>query len=109
MIPDPAIQELSRIVGASHLSIREEDLLRYGSDATKLSFRPDAVVLPGSSREISEILRLANRFLFPVIPRGAGSGKSGGAEGKIAAMKAAGIHVCRDLGTLGELCARVLS
>jgi succinyl-CoA synthetase alpha subunit len=37
------------------------------------------------------------------------SGKSGGAEGKIAAMKAAGIHVCRDLGTLGELCAKVFS
>ncbi|MEW6076763.1 MAG: succinate--CoA ligase subunit alpha [Thermodesulfobacteriota bacterium] len=37
------------------------------------------------------------------------SGKSGGAEGKIAAMKEAGIHVCRDLGTLGELCARVFS
>jgi succinyl-CoA synthetase alpha subunit len=37
------------------------------------------------------------------------SGKSGGAEGKIAAMKTAGIHVCRDLGTLGELCAKVFS
>jgi len=35
------------------------------------------------------------------------SGKSGGAEGKIAAMEAVGIHVCRDLGTLGELCAKV--
>jgi succinyl-CoA synthetase alpha subunit len=37
------------------------------------------------------------------------SGKSGGAEGKIAAMEAVGIHVCRDLGTLGELCAKVFS
>ncbi|MDY6824018.1 MAG: succinate--CoA ligase subunit alpha [Thermodesulfobacteriota bacterium] len=35
------------------------------------------------------------------------SGKSGGAEGKITAMEEAGIHVCRDLGTLGELCAKV--
>lgn len=35
------------------------------------------------------------------------SGKSGGAEGKIAALKEAGIHVCRDLGALGELCAKV--
>ena len=35
------------------------------------------------------------------------SGKSGGAEGKIAAMEEAGIHVCRDLGALGELCADV--
>ncbi|MFP4447027.1 MAG: succinate--CoA ligase subunit alpha [Desulfosudaceae bacterium] len=37
------------------------------------------------------------------------SGKSGGAEAKIAAMEAAGIHVCRDLGGLGEFCARVFS
>ncbi|MDY6904486.1 MAG: succinate--CoA ligase subunit alpha [Thermodesulfobacteriota bacterium] len=35
------------------------------------------------------------------------SGKSGGAEGKITAMEEAGIHVCRDLGTLGELCTKV--
>ena len=37
------------------------------------------------------------------------SGKSGGAEAKIAAMEAADIHVCRDLGGLGEFCARVFS
>ncbi|MFO8049539.1 MAG: succinate--CoA ligase subunit alpha [Desulfosudaceae bacterium] len=35
------------------------------------------------------------------------SGKSGGAEAKIAAMEEAGIRVCRDLGVLGEFCARV--
>lgn len=35
------------------------------------------------------------------------SGGSGTAEGKIAAMKAGGIHVCENLGTLGELCAQV--
>ncbi len=37
------------------------------------------------------------------------SGKSGTAQGKIEAMEAAGIHVCRDLGRLGELCAKVFS
>ena len=35
------------------------------------------------------------------------SGKSGTAQGKIAAMKAAKIHVCENLGTLGELCQAV--
>jgi succinyl-CoA synthetase alpha subunit len=35
------------------------------------------------------------------------SGASGTAQGKIAAMKASGIHVCENLGTLGELCAKV--
>ena len=37
------------------------------------------------------------------------SGKSGTAQGKIEAMASAGIHVCRDLGRLGEMCARVFS
>ena len=35
------------------------------------------------------------------------SGKSGTARGKIVAMEAAGIRVCEDLGSLGELCAEV--
>jgi len=37
------------------------------------------------------------------------SGKSGTAQGKVAAMKECGIHVCENLGTLGELCAEVFS
>ncbi len=35
------------------------------------------------------------------------SGSSGTAQGKVAAMKAGGIHVCENLGTLGELCVEV--
>ena len=37
------------------------------------------------------------------------SGGSGTAQGKIDAMKSAGIHVCENLGTFGELCAEVFS
>jgi succinyl-CoA synthetase alpha subunit len=35
------------------------------------------------------------------------SGQSGTAQGKVAAMKKSGIHVCENLGTLGEMCAEV--
>jgi len=35
------------------------------------------------------------------------SGKSGTAQGKIDAMKASGIHICENLGNLGELCTEV--
>ncbi len=35
------------------------------------------------------------------------SGKSGTAQGKLETMKASGVHVCENLGTLGELCAEV--
>lgn len=37
------------------------------------------------------------------------SGGSGGAQGKIDAMKAGGIHMCENLGNLGELCAEVFA
>jgi succinyl-CoA synthetase alpha subunit len=37
------------------------------------------------------------------------SGRSGTAQAKVAAMRAAGIHICENLGTLGELCAEVFT
>ena len=37
------------------------------------------------------------------------SGGSGTAEAKIKAMNAAGIHVCENLGAVGEVCAKVFS
>ena len=79
MIADPVLKALSRIVGPDHLTARHEDLDPFSRDATKLAFMPDAVAFPGSKEEIAEILVLASRKKFPVIPRGAGSGKSGGA------------------------------
>jgi len=37
------------------------------------------------------------------------SGGSGTAQGKLAAMRETGIHVCEDLGTFGELCVKAFS
>jgi succinyl-CoA synthetase alpha subunit len=37
------------------------------------------------------------------------SGSSGTAQAKIEAMKTHGIHVCENLGTLGEMCAKVFN
>ncbi|MBN1276425.1 MAG: FAD-binding protein [Deltaproteobacteria bacterium] len=79
MIPDAILDKISDIVGARHLITDQDAMHEYGSDATKLEFRPDAVVFPGNSREVSDIMRLATSAFFPVVPRGAGSGMSGGA------------------------------
>jgi len=40
---------------------------------------PDVVVKPGTTEQVSQIMRLANSRVIPVTPRGAGSGLSGGA------------------------------
>jgi glycolate oxidase len=79
MISGRALRKLSRILGPERISTRPDDLDLYGTDATRLTYPPDAVVFPGHIREIADILLLANQERFPVVPRGAGSGKSGGA------------------------------
>jgi glycolate oxidase len=79
MISPEITEALGKIVGPGHLVTSPEALEPFASDATKLVFFPDAAVFPGSTEEVSEILRLANEKKFPVTPRGAGSGMTGGA------------------------------
>ena len=71
-------KELNNIVGKENITTSREDLICYSYDATNQKFLPDAVVFPKSAEEISLVLKLANTEAFPVIPRGAGSGFSGG-------------------------------
>ena len=79
MIRTALIQELSGIVGEGHLMAAQGELADFSADATKISHMPDAVVFPENSEQISRILRLATENGFPVVPRGAGTGMSGGA------------------------------
>jgi glycolate oxidase len=75
---DSIIKEISAIVGAEHVLTREEDRWTYAYDATDLTSLPDLVVFPGSAEEIAAIVKLANQHRFPVVPRGAGTGRVGG-------------------------------
>jgi len=79
MISKAVLSEISDIVGLEHLITAEKTLADYATDATELEFMPDAVVFPGNSQHVSQILQLATEKGFPVVPRGAGSGMSGGA------------------------------
>ena len=74
-----AIKKLQAIVGEQYLSTAKEDLLCYSYDGTGMEYVPSAVAFPGSAAEICEIMELANESPFPVIPRGAGTGMTGGA------------------------------
>lgn len=75
---DSLIQELTQVVGPEHILTGEEDRWCYAYDATDLTSLPDLVVFPGSTEEIAAIVKLANRHRFPVVPRGAGTGRAGG-------------------------------
>ena len=72
-------KELLEIVGAGHFTDAREDLLCYAYDATGEKHLPEAVLYPASVEQVSAVLRLANARGVPVVPRGAGSGFSGGA------------------------------
>ncbi|MCS7286136.1 MAG: FAD-linked oxidase C-terminal domain-containing protein [Anaerolineae bacterium] len=78
MLAPQIIRELKKIVGEKNVLTSPEDLIAYSYDATFLEHRPDAVVLPGSTEEVSEVMKVAYREGLPVIPRGMGSGLAGG-------------------------------
>src|ERR671921_238941 len=73
------LARLREIVGAENVLVDEERVEPYAGDALKEKFPPEAVVLPQSAVEVSEILKLANERGFPVTARGGGVGYTGGA------------------------------
>jgi glycolate oxidase len=70
-------QELVRIVGEENYTERLIDMVSYSYDASGHSHRPSCAVWAEKAEQISGIMKLANRELIPVIPRGAGTGLSG--------------------------------
>lgn len=72
------IKKLQEIVGNERLTTAAEELSCYSYDGTGRIFPPEAVAFPDTPEEIAAILKLANEYRFPVVPRGAGSGMTGG-------------------------------
>ncbi|HYZ17312.1 MAG TPA: FAD-binding protein, partial [Candidatus Acidoferrum sp.] len=68
------------IVGDRHVITAPSELRTYECDGL-LGFRirPAAVVLPGSTAEVAASVRAARELGLPIVPRGAGTGLSGGA------------------------------
>lgn len=72
-------EKLKAIVGAPNFLDSEEDKLVYSYDGTPVYQQlPEAVLFPQDDEQISKILKLANTEKFNVVPRGAGTGLSGG-------------------------------
>lgn len=79
MITTYVIKQLANIVEEDQLIISPCKMENFSTDGTKIRFLPDVVVFPRTTEEVSSILELANKEKIPVVPRGAGSGMSGGA------------------------------
>ncbi|VVS90591.1 FAD-binding oxidoreductase [Desulfoluna spongiiphila] len=69
---------LTDIYGKERLKTSKEDRVCYAYDARNARCIPDAVVFPTSAEEISRTLALACELGFPVVPRGSGTGTTGG-------------------------------
>jgi glycolate oxidase len=71
--------ELQRIVGRENVLTKKEDLIPYSFDGTAaLQQMPGCVCFVKNAREVSEILKLANRTKTAIVTRGSGTGLSGG-------------------------------
>ena len=80
MISASILRRVREIAGPSNFLDSQEDRLVYSRDATPLLQQlPDAVVIPRSAAQIAALLKLANAEGFRVVPRGSGTGLSGGA------------------------------
>ncbi|MEO8666047.1 MAG: FAD-linked oxidase C-terminal domain-containing protein [Ignavibacteria bacterium] len=79
-INEQILNKLKEIVGEGSVILDDESLKLYSRDYTEnLSFDPEVIVKPHTTEEVSHILKLANEFKIPVVPRGGGTGLSGGA------------------------------
>ena len=73
------LENLRALVGEENVVVDPDRVEPYGADAVKEKFPPEAVVFPESTAEMVAILKLANKYLFPVTARGGGVGYTGGA------------------------------
>ncbi len=70
--------DLKKLFKKDQLLIAPEEKICYSYDATNRSFLPDAIVLPHSTEDVAKLMKYAHDHKVVVVPRGAGSGYTGG-------------------------------
>jgi glycolate oxidase subunit GlcD len=90
-LPGALASDLGRLLGPAGF-IREADrLLAYESDAlTRIRGTPLAVALPGTREELQLAVRMLYEAEIPFVPRGAGTGLTGGAVARGAVIVGTG-------------------
>ena len=81
-MPHPIwVKQLEQIVGAEHALLPgADDFAKYEQDETEdLRFAPQVVVRPATTEQVRQIVLLAIAERLPIVPRGGGTGLSGGA------------------------------
>ncbi|MDJ0618340.1 MAG: glycolate oxidase subunit GlcD [Calothrix sp. MO_192.B10] len=76
----PIIKEFETVLGKNGVVQRREELITYECDGLS-SYRqcPDVAVLPRTTEQVAEVVKICNKYSVPFIARGSGTGLSGGA------------------------------
>jgi glycolate oxidase len=74
MIDTKILKELQNIVGKKYVLTTPEDLVAYSYDGTFAEQRPEVVVQPDSTEQVSAVMKVAWREGIGVVPRGMASG-----------------------------------
>lgn len=72
-------QYFIKLLGSENAYFDDIHKRAYSYDATKKHYLPDGVLFPRNEEDISKILKFCNENNIIIIPRGAGSGFTGGA------------------------------
>jgi len=70
---------LSEIVGADFVHVDPDTREKYGADALKRGHPADVVVRPANAEQVAAVARLCDETRTPLVPRGGGTGYTGGA------------------------------
>jgi len=79
MLAPSALDFFIQLLGRENVYSDKAHLIAYSYDATRERFEPDAVLFPRHEQDVSDILKFCNEHKIVIVPRGAGSGFTGGA------------------------------
>jgi glycolate oxidase len=69
---------LAACVGAAFVKTDPDSRASYGTDALKRGAPADLVVLPATTAEVADVVRICAERRIPIVPRGGGTGYTGG-------------------------------
>jgi glycolate oxidase len=78
MLTRDVLQQLTTAVGAGQVRTDDQTRTVYGTDALKRGVPADVVVFPRDTEQVAAIVRVCAEHRIPIVPRGAGSGYTGG-------------------------------
>lgn len=100
-LPPTLLEALRLAVGAEHVAVSETQLAAYSRCTIPWNAQCSAVVFPGSSQEVVQVLRAANQFRVPVWPYS--GGRNWGYGATLATEPGAIVMVLRRMNCIIEI------